>query len=57
VYVVETDLKTAQADAQTIHDRYKDLALVEREFRTLKTGTWSFVPGSFAPKITPKPMP
>ena len=37
-YVVETDLKTVQADAQTIHDRYKDLAFVERDFRTLKTG-------------------
>ncbi len=37
-YVVETDLKPAQVDAQTIHDRYKDLALVERDFRTLKTG-------------------
>jgi len=37
-YVVETDLKTAQADAQTVHDRYKDLAYVERDFRTLKTG-------------------
>jgi hypothetical protein len=37
-YVVETDLKRAAADAQTIHDRYKDLALVERDFRTLKTG-------------------
>ena len=36
--MVETDLKTAHADAQTIHDRYKDLALVERDFRTLKTG-------------------
>ncbi len=37
-YVVETDLPTAHADAQTIHDRYKDLAGVERDFRTLKTG-------------------
>jgi hypothetical protein len=37
-YVVETDLKTSQANAQTIHDRYKDLAYVERDFRTLKTG-------------------
>ena len=37
-YVVETDLEPAQADAQTIHDRYKDLAYVERDFRTLKTG-------------------
>ncbi len=37
-YVVETDLKAEQAKAQTIHDRYKDLAAVERDFRTLKTG-------------------
>lgn len=37
-YVVETDLKKEQADAQTVHDRYKDLAFVERDFRALKTG-------------------
>ena len=43
-YVVETDLKSAQADAQTIHDRYKDLAYVERDFRTLKTGHLEFRP-------------
>ena len=43
-YVVETDLKTTQADAQTVHDRYKDLALVERDFRTLKTGHLEFRP-------------
>jgi hypothetical protein len=43
-YVVETDLQTRQADAQTIHDRYKDLALVERDFRTLKTGHLDFRP-------------
>lgn len=43
-YVVETDLKTAQADAPTIHDRYKDLALVERDFRTLKSGHLDFRP-------------
>jgi len=43
-YVVETDLKTRQADAQTIHDRYKDLALVERDFRTLKSGHLEFRP-------------
>lgn len=43
-YVVETDLKTAQADAQTVHDRYKDLAFVERDFRTLKTGHLEFRP-------------
>ena len=43
-YVVETDLKAPQADAQTIHDRYKDLAFVERDFRTLKTGHLEFRP-------------
>ena len=43
-YVVETDLKTQQADAQTIHDRYKDLSVVERDFRTLKTGHLEFRP-------------
>jgi transposase len=43
-YVVETDLKPAQADARTIHDRYKDLAFVERDFRTLKTGHLEFRP-------------
>jgi hypothetical protein len=43
-YVVETDLKTAQANAQIIHDRYKDLAYVERDFRTLKTGHLEFRP-------------
>lgn len=43
-YVVETDLKARQAAAQTIHDRYKDLALVERDFRTLKTGHLDFRP-------------
>jgi transposase len=43
-YVVETDLKAQQADAQTIHDRYKDLAQVERDFRTLKTGHLEFRP-------------
>src|SRR5208337_4024472 len=43
-YVVETDLKARQADAQTIHDRYKDLAFVERDFRTLKSGHLDFRP-------------
>ena len=37
-YVVETDLPTAQASAQIIHDRYCALEEVERDFRTLKTG-------------------
>lgn len=43
-YVVETDLQARQAGAQTIHDRYKDLAFVERDFRTLKTGHLDFRP-------------
>ena len=43
-YVVETDLKARQADAQTVHDRYKDLAFVERDFRTLKSGHLDFRP-------------
>jgi len=43
-YVVETDLQACQATAQTIHDRYKDLALVERDFRTLKSGHLDFRP-------------
>ena len=43
-YVVETDLKPPQAPAQTIHDRYKDLGLVERDFRTLKSGHLDFRP-------------
>lgn len=36
-YVIKTDLPKAIADPQTIHDRYKDLAMVEWAFRTCKT--------------------
>jgi hypothetical protein len=36
-YVVKSDLPREHADAQTVHDRYKDLALVEQAFRTSKT--------------------
>lgn len=36
-YVIKTDLPPETADAQTVHDRYKDLAQVERAFRTCKT--------------------
>ena len=43
-YVIETDLPTGQADAQTVHDRYKDLSRVERDFRTLKSGHLDFRP-------------
>ena len=43
-YAVETDLQASQADAQIVHDRYKDLAYVERDFRTLKSGHLEFRP-------------
>jgi transposase len=36
-YVIKSDLPREYADAQTIHDRYKDLTLVEQAFRTSKT--------------------
>lgn len=36
-YVIKTDLPKELADKQIIHDRYKDLAAVERAFRTFKT--------------------
>lgn len=36
-YVLKTDLKQAAAGKQTVHERYKDLALVEQAFRTSKT--------------------
>ena len=37
-YVIRTDLKQEQAPAKEVHDRYKDLAMVENAFRTIKTG-------------------
>jgi transposase len=36
-YVLKTDLKAEQASKEVVHDRYKDLALVEQAFRTSKT--------------------
>jgi len=36
-YVIKTDVPKEAADKQIIHDRYKDLADVERAFRTFKT--------------------
>lgn len=36
-YVIKTDLLSAKYDAQAIHDRYKDLALVESTFRACKS--------------------
>jgi len=37
-YVLKTDVAPALADAEQMHGRYKDLAQVERAFRTMKTG-------------------
>jgi hypothetical protein len=37
-YVLKTDLSKEEADKETIHGRYKDLAFVEQAFRTSKTG-------------------
>jgi transposase len=36
-YAIKTDLSEQTADAKKIHSRYKDLAFVERAFRTMKT--------------------
>jgi hypothetical protein len=36
-YVLRSDVPAAAADKETLHDRYKDLAQVERAFRTMKT--------------------
>ena len=37
-YVIKTELKRKKVSAAIIHQRYKDLALVEQGFRTIKTG-------------------
>ncbi len=37
-YAIVSDLPVAVADTRTVHDRYKDLAKVEADFRTLKHG-------------------
>jgi transposase len=36
-YAIKTDLTKKQATKETVHNRYKDLALVETAFRTSKT--------------------
>jgi len=36
-YVLKTDLPQAVASGEVVHARYKDLALVEQNFRTMKT--------------------
>ena len=36
-YILKTDLPAVKASTETVHNRYKDLALVEWAFRTCKT--------------------
>ena len=36
-YALKTDVAGKLSDAETLHSRYKDLAMVEQAFRTLKT--------------------
>jgi len=36
-YVIKTDLPASTASKQVVHDRYKELTLVEQAFRTCKT--------------------
>ena len=36
-YVLKTDLKKEDSDMQTIHKRYKDLFLIEKAFKNIKT--------------------
>ena len=36
-YVIKSDVPKQDADSQTLHDRYCDLEMVERSFRTMKT--------------------
>src|ERR1700733_2717477 len=36
-YVLKTDLTSKEASTQAVHNRYKDLALVESAFRTVKS--------------------
>jgi transposase len=37
-YAIKTDVSDEKIEAETVHARYKDLARVERAFRTIKTG-------------------
>lgn len=36
-YVIKTDLAKSSINAQSVHERYKDLAMVESAFRTVKS--------------------
>ncbi len=42
--MLESDLPAAAASTQQVHERYMDLTRVERDFRTLKTGSLEMRP-------------
>ena len=55
-YALKTDLPTVLADKEMIHDRYKDLALVEKAFRTCKTARWRCGPSTYGWKTVREVM-
>ena len=51
-YVIKSDVPKEDADAQTLHDRYCDLEMVERAFRTMKTSHLELRPVFVKKKIS-----
>jgi hypothetical protein len=52
-YVIKTDLPESAASSQTVHDRYKDVAQVEKAFRNCKRCTWKPVLSTYERPNTP----
>jgi len=51
-YVIKSDVPKENADAQKLHDRYCDLEMVERAFRTMKTSHFELRPVFVKKKIS-----
>jgi len=51
-YVIKSDVPEKDADAQKLHDRYCDLEMVERAFRTMKTSHLELRPVFVTKKIS-----
>jgi hypothetical protein len=51
-YVIKSDVPKGDADAQTLHDRYCDLEMVERSFRTMKTSHLEMRPVFVTKKVS-----
>jgi len=51
-YVIKSDVPKENADAQKLHDRYCDLEMVERAFRTMKTSHLELRPVFVKKKIS-----